>query len=76
MTVAQGVGEGLFVDQAAAGGVDHEGTGLHGRQFTGADEVSSVFVERAVQGQCVNLRQQFFQRQTVGPGRAPRDLAE
>ncbi|MNJ81135.1 hypothetical protein D3C77_797920 [compost metagenome] len=56
MTVAQGIGQRLFVDQAAAGGVDQERFGFHRGQFAGTDEVTGVFVERAVQGQGIDLR--------------------
>ncbi|MNT31757.1 hypothetical protein D3C72_1676060 [compost metagenome] len=38
--------------------------------------MTGVFIERAVQGQRIDLRQQFVQRQTVGPGRAPGNLAQ
>ncbi len=35
-----------------------------------------VLVERAVQGERVDLRQQFLQRQAIRPSRAPRNLPE
>ncbi|MNF97089.1 hypothetical protein D3C84_799050 [compost metagenome] len=38
--------------------------------------MAGVLVERAVQGQRVDLRQQFVQWQTIRAGRAPRDLAQ
>lgn len=66
----QCVGQCLFIHQAAACGVDQEGAWFHQRQFGCADQVACLFVEGAVQGQCIDLRQQFVQRQAVGARRA------
>ncbi len=76
VTIAQCIGQGLFIDQPAAGGVDHQGSGLEQGQFPGTDKVAGVLVEGAVQGQGVHLRQQFLQRQAVRAGRAAWNLPQ
>ncbi|MNJ79870.1 hypothetical protein D3C77_780440 [compost metagenome] len=57
MARAQGVGQGLFVDKATTGGIDDKGARFEQRQFFGTDQVARVFVEGAVQGQGIDLRQ-------------------
>ncbi len=64
----------MFVDQAATGGVDHQRVGLEQGQFAGPEHVSGVLVQRAVQGQGVDLRQQLVQWQAVGAFRTTGDL--
>ena len=76
MSGAQGVGQGLFVDQAAAGGIDDKGRGFHQAEFAGTDQVQGVAVQRAMQGQSIDLRQQLIQRQTICPWRPAWQLAE
>ena len=76
VAAAQRLGQGLFVDQATAGGVDHEGAGFELGQFAGSDKVSRVFVERAVQGQRIDLWQQLVKRQAVWTGRASGNLPQ
>eukprot|EP01132_Coremiostelium_polycephalum_P018795 gene18794-biopygen10190 len=70
MTAAQGIGQGVFIDQTTAGRVDDEGARLEQGEFTGTDKVTGVLVQRAVQGQRVDLRQQFVQRHAIGTCRA------
>jgi len=69
---AQCVSQSLLINQAAAGGVDQKGCGLHQVEFASADHIQGVVVQRAMQGQCVDLRQQFIQWQAVGARRAAR----
>ena len=47
---AEGVGEGGFVHEGAASGVDEKGGGFHQGEGVGIDEVFGLFVERGVQG--------------------------
>ena len=76
MATAQGIGQGLFVDQAATRGVDQECAWLHQGQLLGADHVAGLLVEWAVQGQRIDLRQQFVQRQAIGARGAAGQLAK
>ncbi|MNT84740.1 hypothetical protein D3C72_2247980 [compost metagenome] len=56
MAAAQGVGQGLFVDQAAACGIDQEGAGFHQAQLVFADQVVGGVIEWAMQAQGIDLR--------------------
>lgn len=76
VAAAQGVGQRLFVDQAATGGIDQEGARLHQRQFGGAEHPAGVLGQRAVQGQGVDPWQEFAKRQTVRPGGPSWQLTE
>ncbi|MCY1536859.1 hypothetical protein D9M68_723310 [compost metagenome] len=76
VTTAQGVGQRLFVDQAATGGVDQKCARFHQAQLVFADQVQGVGIQGAMQGQGIHLRQQFLQWQAVLTRRAPRQLAE
>ncbi|MNQ95336.1 hypothetical protein D3C85_1108900 [compost metagenome] len=76
MAAAQGIGQRLFVDQATTGSIDHESPGFEQAQLRGADHVPGVFVERAMQGQGIDLRQQLVQRQAVFALRAPGQLPQ
>lgn len=76
MATAQSVRQRLFVDQAAARRIDDKRAGLEQRQFAGTDKVAGVFIERAVQRERVDLREQFIQWHAVGAGRAPGNCAQ
>ena len=76
VAAAQGVGQRLFVDQAATGGIDQEGARLHQRQFGGAEHPAGVLGQRAVQGQGVDPWQEVAKRQAVEAMRSQVEHAE
>ena len=66
--VAEGVGEGGFVDEGAASGVDEEGGGFHQGEGVGIDEVFGLFVERGVEGDDVGGGEELFAGNAIAVG--------
>lgn len=65
VVVVQGVGQCLFVDQVVMGGIDQEGVRFYQCQFGGVEYFVGVFGQWVVQGQGVDLWQEFVKWQVV-----------
>ena len=57
----EGVGQRLFVNDAAAGAVDDAGALAHQGHLAGADQVARLVGERRVDGEEIDLRQQSIE---------------
>ncbi len=73
---AQGVGQRLFVDQAATGGIDQEGARLHQRQFGGAEHPAVSSVSGQCRVRASTRGREFAKRQAVRPGGPSWQLTE
>ncbi|MNG00808.1 hypothetical protein D3C84_837580 [compost metagenome] len=62
----QRLDQGRCVHQAAASGVDQHGAALHRSKRLGVDQVSALFIERAMQADDLRLREQLGQGQVAG----------
>ena len=58
----QSGGQGFFVDQAAAGGIDDAGSRFHHGQFFGADHFFGLGIQRNMQGDKISFFVDSFQR--------------